>query len=341
MLVVGAGSAASGFAPRPRFGRYPCHARVDPLGIRDQPVRVGRVGWQEIVGRAMDRDVEGVEVGVHRGLSVAGAVRAGDFDPPAQTPGSTTMSVESTISGLADRMLREAPCRALRGPQPEGLPMDVMDAIRRRRAVRVYTDRPVPDEVVDRLLRMALSAPTGSGSQAWSLMVVRDEGRRREIADLVIAGGARYFEAMRPRRDGTSPEEHRRQCEEYSETILSTYRVAPVWIIGLLVPRGNYPESMREGGHIDDLLSVGFAMENLFVAARAEGLGTVPTTAFQRFEKERLQGILGLPAEVDPVIVTPLGFPPSFPEGLPPALKRSFRNWRALVHDEQWGGARG
>ena len=57
--------------------------------------------------------------------------------------------------------------------------MDSTEAIRKRRAVRTYTDREVPDELLDRLLRLALSAPTGSGAQAWSLMVVRDSERRR------------------------------------------------------------------------------------------------------------------------------------------------------------------
>ena len=217
--------------------------------------------------------------------------------------------------------------------------MDAIEAIRKRKAVRTYTDRPIADEVVDGLLRAALAAPTGSGSQAWSLLVVRDAERRREMADLIIAGAAQYFANMRPQRD-LDDDEHRRQCGEYAEKILSTYRIAPVWIVALLVPRGNYPDSMAEGGYVDDLLSVAFAMENLMVAARAEGLGTVPTSAFQRFEKDRLRAILGLPGEVDPVLVSPLGYPESFPDGLPPALKKSFRGWRSLVHDEQWGSTR-
>ena len=217
--------------------------------------------------------------------------------------------------------------------------MDAIEAIRKRKAVRTYTDRPIADEVVDGLLRAALAAPTGSGSQAWSLLVVRDAARRREIADLIIAGGAQYFANMRPQRD-LDDDEHRRQCGEYAEKILSTYRIAPVWIVALLVPRGNYPDSMAEGGYVDDLLSVAFAMENLMVAARAQELGTVPTSAFQRFEKDRLRAILGLPGEVDPVLVSPLGYPESFPDGLPPALKKSFRGWRSLVHDEQWGSTR-
>lgn len=218
--------------------------------------------------------------------------------------------------------------------------MDVVDAIRKRRAVRRYTEQPVPDDVLDRMLRLALSAPTGSGSQAWSLLVVRDPERRIQVADLVIAGGARYFAAMRPRKEGVTDEEHAAWGRDYAEQVLESYRRVPVWVLGLVVPRDNYPESMREGGHLDDIISVAFAMENLFLVARAEGLGSVPTTAFQRFEKDRLRGILGMPAQVDPVILTPLGYPEAFPEGRPPALQRSFRSWRTLVHDETFGATR-
>lgn len=218
--------------------------------------------------------------------------------------------------------------------------MDVGQAIRKRRAVRTYTDQPVPDDVLDGLLKLALRAPTGSGSQAWSLLVVRDEQRRREVADLVIAGGATYFSIMRPKKEGVSDDEHRQWGVDYAEQILATYRIAPVWIVGLLVPRDNYPPQMQAGGHDDDLISLAFAFENLMLAARSEGIGTVPTTAFQRFEKDRLRSILGLPEQVDPAIVSPLGFPEKWPEGLAPALQRNFKSWKALVHDEQWGQAR-
>jgi nitroreductase len=218
--------------------------------------------------------------------------------------------------------------------------MEVTEAIRRRRAVRTYTDRPVPDDVLDRLLRLALRAPTGSGAQAWSLLVVRDPELRRQVAELVIAGGARYFAIMRPRKDGTGDEEHATWGREYAEQVLGTYRLAPAWVVGLVVPRGNYPAEMRAGGATDDLISLAFAFENLMVAARAEGLGTVPTTAFQRFEKGRLRELLGIPEEADPAILSPLGYPESWPEGLAPALRRNFRPWRALVHDDRYGTTR-
>ncbi len=218
--------------------------------------------------------------------------------------------------------------------------MDAVDAIRRRRAVRTYTDRPVPDEVVDRLLRLALSAPTGSGAQSWALMVVRDAAVRREVAEIVLDGATTYFTIMRPAAEGTGPDEHRAWARGYAERILSTYRKVPVWILGVTVPRRRYPDEVADWGRDDDLMSVAFAMENLFVAARAEGLGTVPTTAFMRFEEPRIRALLGLPDDVTPSIITPLGYPEAFPEGKPPALKGTFRPWKSLVHDDRWGTTR-
>jgi nitroreductase len=97
---------------------------------------------------------------------------------------------------------------------------------------------------------------------------------------------------------------------------------------------------MAEWGRGDDIISVAFAMQNLMLAARAEGLGTVPTTAFWKFEEARLREALALPDEVEPVILTPLGHPTEFPTGKAPALARTFKTWRTLVHDDRYGNVR-
>lgn len=215
--------------------------------------------------------------------------------------------------------------------------MELADAIRKRRAVRKYTDRPVDDEVLDRMLRLALRAPSGGGQQAWSFLVVRDPEKRRAVADLIIDGGATYFALMRPQKDA-SDEEHAAWAREYSENVMGTYRDVPVFVVGLLVPRG-YPDEFP-GGYEDDLISLAFAFQNLMLVAREAGIGTVSITAFVRWEKNRLREILGIPAEVDPAIISPVGYPEAFPTGLAPALKRNFRSWKALVHDDQYGNAR-
>jgi nitroreductase len=217
--------------------------------------------------------------------------------------------------------------------------MDALEAIRKRRSVRRYTDRPVSDGDLDELLRLALLAPTGGMAQAWGLIVVREPERRAALADLVIRGGGEYFRIARPAAEGATPEEHASWAHDYARQALGTYPKVPVWIVGLLVGRNAYPARFRDFERDADMLSVGFMMENLHVAARAMGLGTVPTV-FHHFAGAELRSLLGIPQEVEVPLVTPLGYPEEFPVGLPPALARIRRPWRTLVHDDRWGNPR-
>lgn len=218
--------------------------------------------------------------------------------------------------------------------------MDALEAIRKRRSVRRFTDRPVSDEDLDEIVRLALLAPTGGMQQAWSLLVVREPEHRAAIAELIIRGGGRYFAIARPPAEGASPEQHAEWGRSYANEVLGTYPEVPVWIVGLRVPRHAYPPDPRGDWERDaDMVSVGFMFENLMVAARAKGLGTVPTV-FQWFVEDEFRALLDLPPEVEAPLVTPLGYPEAFPEGLPPALAAIRRPWRTLVHDERWGEPR-
>ena len=217
--------------------------------------------------------------------------------------------------------------------------MNADDAIRQRRSVRRYTDAPVADTDIDALLRLALLAPTGGMAQAWSFIVVREAGKRRAVAELVIRGGGEYFRTVRPAAPGTSDEEHTAWAQGYAEQALGSYRDVPVWIIGLVVPRNVFPADQRESERTADVSSLAFAMENLFVAARARGLGTVPTV-FHWFVEDEFRALLDIPAELEIPLLTPLGYPVEFPTSLPPALKAIKRPWRTLVHDDGWGNPR-
>lgn len=217
--------------------------------------------------------------------------------------------------------------------------MDALEAIRLRRSVRQYTDRPVSDEDLDRVLRLALLAPTGHNAQAWSFVAVREPEQRARLADLVLRGAAEYFRTQRPAK-GKSAEEHARWASDYAEQALGTYRQVPVWIAALVVPRFHPDEPMnvrieREG----EDQSVAFALENLFVAARALGLGTTPTI-FHWFFEDEFRELLAIPAEHRVHCITPLGYPVEFPVGLRPEAAKARRPWRTLVHDERWGRPR-
>ena len=217
--------------------------------------------------------------------------------------------------------------------------MNADDAIRQRRSVRRYTDAPVAETDIDALLRLALLAPTGGMAQAWSFIVVREADTRRAVAELVIRGGGEYFRTVRPAAPGTSDAEHTAWAHGYAEQALGTYRDVPVWIVALVVPRNVFPADQREAERTADVSSLAFAMENLFVAARARGLGTVPTV-FHWFVEDEFRALLDIPAELEIPLITPLGYPVEFPTSLPPALKAIKRPWRTLVHDDAWGNPR-
>jgi nitroreductase len=215
--------------------------------------------------------------------------------------------------------------------------VDALHAIRHRRAVRRYTDRPVPDEEVASLLRLALHAPTGHGAQAWGFIVVREPERRLALAELVLRGAAEYFRLFRPPAEGATPDEHAEWARGYADEALGTYRQVPVWICGVVVPRFSYDDpGMERVERFSDVTSIAFALENLFVAARAVGLGTTPTN-FQFFVEGEYRALLGLPDDVGVHYLTPLGYPPEFPTGLRPALAKARRPWRSLVHEESYG----
>jgi hypothetical protein len=70
----------------------------DDLRVCDHPTGVPWRFRQEIVGRAINRGAEKVEVGVHRGLQVDdGVISTADFDLSATNPSNTATAVESTI----------------------------------------------------------------------------------------------------------------------------------------------------------------------------------------------------------------------------------------------------
>ena len=94
--------------------------------------------------------------------------------------------------------------------------MEATAAIRLRRSVRQYTDQPVADADIDAILRLALLAPTGSMSQAWSFIVVRDPEIRRPLAEMVIRGGTEYFRRVRKPAPAESTAEHAERARGYA-----------------------------------------------------------------------------------------------------------------------------
>lgn len=76
--------------------------------------------------------------------------------------------------------------------------MELTDAIRRRRMVRSYdASRPVPDEVVARLLEHAIRAPSAGFSQGWDFLVLRADADRDLFWDVTSGAPDQWLQGMR------------------------------------------------------------------------------------------------------------------------------------------------
>src|SRR4051794_39344153 len=70
--------------------------------------------------------------------------------------------------------------------------MELYDAMRTTGTVRQFTDDPLPDDVLHRILDNARFAPTGGNRQGVRVIVVRDASSRAALADLSVPGARRY-----------------------------------------------------------------------------------------------------------------------------------------------------
>ena len=66
--------------------------------------------------------------------------------------------------------------------------MDAIDTIFTRRSIRAYTDQPVPEAMVELLLKAAMQAPSAGNQQAWQFVVITDRARLNHLAEVLPFG---------------------------------------------------------------------------------------------------------------------------------------------------------
>ncbi len=149
--------------------------------------------------------------------------------------------------------------------------MDAMEAIMTRRSIRRYTGTPVPEALITQLLEAAMAAPSAGNQQPWQFVVIDD----RELLDAI-------------------PELH-----PYSQML----KEAPLAILVC----GDTRLARHSGYWVQDCSA---ATQNLLVAARALGLGSVWLGCYPNEERVAgLRRLLGLPDEVIPMALIALGYP--------------------------------
>lgn len=173
--------------------------------------------------------------------------------------------------------------------------MDVFQAIATTRAMRrLDPDRPVSDADLVTIIEAATKAPTGGNSQPVRWMVVRDPDKRRRLGDIYRECWAPvhdYYAGLA--KDNPSTARMLRSADHLGDHMGD----APV----ILLPCSTGQVGMAES-------SVFPAVQNLFLAARALGLGTTLTTV-HRFREPEVRAVLEIPEDVITWAMIPVGYP--------------------------------
>ncbi|TDD21271.1 5,6-dimethylbenzimidazole synthase [Kribbella turkmenica] len=196
----------------------------------------------------------------------------------------------------------------------------------RRDVRRGFVDRPIADDVLTRVLESAHRAPSVGLSQPWDFVLIRDLATRRKIHDLAGAQRDAFAASLPP---------DRRQAFDglKIEAILDTpLNIAVTCDAG----RGGRHVLGRHADPRTTWFSAAIAIQNLWLAARAEGLG-VGWVSF--FEPGEVAAVLDLPAHIELVGYLCVGHVEEF-AAAPELVRTGWAARRPLawaVHHEQWG----
>ncbi|MBV7673794.1 nicotinate-nucleotide--dimethylbenzimidazole phosphoribosyltransferase [Streptomyces halstedii] len=203
----------------------------------------------------------------------------------------------------------------------------VLRVMRERRDIRNgFRSDPIPHEVLLRVLEAAHTAPSVGHSQPWDFVVIRSAETRRSMHELAQRQREAYAKSL--------PKARAKQFKELKiEAILDT----PVNIVVTADPTRGGRHTL--GRHTQPQMapySSALAVENLWLAARAEGLG-VGWVSF--FDEREMVRALGLPEHLEVVAYLCVGYVDEFPEE-PELMQAGWSKRRPLswvVHEETYG----
>ena len=199
--------------------------------------------------------------------------------------------------------------------------------MRSRRDIRQFTSQPIPEDVLRRILEMAHLAPSVGFMQPWNFILISSVEIRRQVKALFEEANARELARIEdPGRRDLYP---RLKLEGILEPPLNIAvtcdgrRDAP-FVLG----RAPMPQT--------DVFSTCLAVQNLWLAARAEGVGVGWVSILDRQATEQL---LRLPAGVQLVAYLCVGYPTEIrPRPMLEEVGWKHRQPLAeLIFDDQWG----
>ncbi|WP_425505802.1 nicotinate-nucleotide--dimethylbenzimidazole phosphoribosyltransferase [Streptomyces typhae] len=256
------------------------------------------------------------------------AAQAAQAEPPApdslaaDPDEAEPLPADGSVEPLADGSV-EPPAPGYADAEREA----VLRVMRERRDIRNgFRGDPIPHEVLLRVLEAAHTAPSVGHSQPWDFVVIKSAETRRTMHELAQRQREAYAKSL--------PKGRAKQFKELKiEAILDT----PVNIVVTADPTRGGRHTL--GRHTQPQMapySSALAVENLWLAARAEGLG-VGWVSF--FDEREMVRALGLPEHLEVVAYLCVGYVDEFPEE-PELMQAGWSKRRPLswvVHEETYG----
>ena len=182
---------------------------------------------------------------------------------------------------------------------------DLWDAMYTQRAIRYWQSKPVPRELLEKVIESASKAPSGSNLQPWVFIVIDDAGTRKKIGaalnDFYEGGPLKEMIAQGQQVEDKS----QRLMMQGAQAFFSKLANAPALIVPCLYKLSSPtpdPTSLEAGS------SIYMAVQNLMLSARGLGLGTVMTTAHS-LVNDMLREACDIPDDAYPVALIPIGYP--------------------------------
>jgi nitroreductase len=179
------------------------------------------------------------------------------------------------------------------------------------RSIRRISDKPVDNDTLQRILQAAVWAPSGGNRQPWRMIAVRDRDTKQRLSEIYSTEWATYVDFNMKKLEGMPKE----VVDQAAAGLAVGTRLAagladiPVVVLfvhdpsALYVTDGGYGRTPVVGG-----ASLYPAVQNLLLAARAEGLGGVLTTLLSSREAD-VRELIGFPADWGLYAMVPLGHP--------------------------------
>lgn len=202
----------------------------------------------------------------------------------------------------------------------------IYDVIFKRRDIRTFLSKQIPKEKISNIITAAHHAPSVGFMQPWNFIIITDDKIKEKLA----------WAADKERRALAIHYEGKRKTK-FLDLKVEGLKEAPVTICVTCDPtRGGSHVLGRNSIPETDMLSTACAIQNMWLAACAEGLG-MGWVSF--YKKNDIRDILQIPPHIDPTALISIGYTEDYPDR--PILEKA--NWERrqsldeLIFQNMWG----